>query len=71
MKHFQTLDAKAQTQEENVTSVSTIHQNTISQVSIFAGDKNNTAKFASSGVDAQLIVWDFKTLESSIAGLRI
>jgi len=71
MKHFQSLDARAQTQEENQTSVSTVHQNTISQVSIFAGDKNNAAKFVTSGVDAQLIVWDFKTLEASIAGLRI
>ena len=30
------------------------------QVSIHSGDKGHAGKFATSGIDAQLIVWDMK-----------
>merc|ERR1711976_1051662 len=71
MLHFRNIDSKAQTQEENVTTLNTKHQNTITQVSIHTGSKSLTSKFSTTGIDAQLVIWDFKSLESSIAGLRL
>lgn len=71
MKHFKSLDDKGTSSDDNETKVSTTHQNTISQVSIFAGTKSKTTKFATAAVDGQIIIWDVKSLESSIAGLRI
>lgn len=60
MLHFQSLDKRAQTVDENITALGTIHQNTITQVSIYSGTKNNVTKFATSGIDGQLIIWDVK-----------
>jgi len=71
MKHFQSLDTKAASAEDNVTKLTTSHQNTINQVGIYAGQKGAVTKFSTAGHDGQLIVWDFRSLESSIAGLRI
>ncbi|XP_033742623.1 actin-related protein 2/3 complex subunit 1A-like [Pecten maximus] len=42
-----------------------------SKVSVFAGTKADCTKFSTSGADGQLIIWDFKSLEKSISGLRI
>lgn len=69
--HFKNLDSKAQTAEDNVTQLNTYHQNTITQVSVYSGNKASVNKFVTSGTDAQLIIWDMKSLESSIAGLRL
>lgn len=71
MKHFRSLDIKGATVEANDTVLDTVHQNTITQVTIYAGTKANCAKFSTSGIDGQLAIWDIKTLESAIGGLRI
>lgn len=70
-RHFQNMDLRAQSSEDNVTVLNTIHQNTITQVSVHSGDKNNVSKFCTTGIDGQLVNWDIRSLESSIAGLRI
>lgn len=70
MNRFKNLDKKASTSETS-TDVKTEHQNTITQVSIYAGTKADCTKFSTSGVDGQVIVWDFKSLEKSVSGLRI
>nr|CAG4640844.1 EOG090X05RK [Eulimnadia texana] len=70
MKKFQSLDRQART-EANDTSLDTLHQNAITGLCLHSGTKANTSKFSTSGVDGQLVIWDFKTLESSIQGLRI
>ncbi|KAK3089296.1 hypothetical protein FSP39_002469, partial [Pinctada imbricata] len=69
MNRFKNLEKKATT--EDSTSLKTKHQNTITQVSIYAGDKSNCTKFCTTGRDGQMIIWDFKSLEQSIAGLKI
>jgi actin related protein 2/3 complex subunit 1A/1B len=71
MKHFKHLDTMAATVEDNVTKLGTTHQNTITQITIYSGDKANMVKFTTSGTDGQIAIWDAKSLESSIAGLRI
>lgn len=67
---FQSMDARATEQVEN-TTLETVHQNTITQISIHSGNKMKVAKFVTIGVDGQLCIWDVNSLESAIAGLRI
>jgi len=69
MDRFKNMDKKGKTAD--VTKLNTTHQNTITQVSIHSGDKQHVARFATSGIDAQLVIWDMRSLESSIAGLRL
>merc|ERR1711976_1130592 len=71
LKHFKALDSRATTQEDNVTNMSSLHQNSITQVSIHSGHKGSCTKLSSAGTDGQLVTWDIKSLESSVAGLRI
>ncbi|CAH1795131.1 unnamed protein product [Owenia fusiformis] len=69
MKRFQMMDKQA---DESVDKkLGTVHQNSITGISIHSGSKASTQKFATVGVDGQMCLWDFKTLESSIAGLRL
>lgn len=70
MNRFKNLDKKASA-KETTTDVRTLHQNTITQVTIHTGTKADCTKFSTSGVDGQVIIWDFKSLEKSISGLRI
>lgn len=70
MNRFKNLDKKA-TDSDSSPEMKTQHQNTITQVSIHTGDKQNASKIATSGVDGNLIIWDLRSLEKSIAGLRI
>jgi actin related protein 2/3 complex subunit 1A/1B len=72
MARFKNLDAKAASNESVVETVlNSVHQNTITQVGIHSGTKSNCTKFVTSGVDGHLVLWDVKSLESAIAGLRI
>lgn len=73
MAKFRTMDKQAQSADDSGsgTGVHTTHQNAISQVQIHSGTKASATKFATSGVDGRLVIWDVKSLESSIAGLRI
>jgi actin related protein 2/3 complex subunit 1A/1B len=72
MARFKAMDSRAATDDSSSeTSLGTVHQNTINQLSIHSGTKSKCTKFATSGVDGQLVVWDVKSLESAFAGLRI
>ncbi|XP_043289944.1 actin-related protein 2/3 complex subunit 1A-B [Venturia canescens] len=65
MRKFQSLDRQART-ETNDCFLDSIHQNTITCIR-----KMSPNEFSTSGLDDQLVLWDTKTLESSIAGLSI
>lgn len=73
MAKFRTMDKQAQSADDSGsgTGVHTTHQNAINQVQIYSGTKAGATKFATSGVDGRLVIWDVKSLESSIAGLKI
>jgi len=73
MAKFRTLDKQAQSADDSAADagVKTTHQNAITQVQISAGSKSAATKFTTSGVDGRIVVWDVKSLESSIAGLKI
>lgn len=71
MSRFKNLDKRGGAGETTATTLKTQHQNTITQVSVYAGTKDRCDKVATSGVDGQLIIWDLKSLEQSLAGLKI
>jgi actin related protein 2/3 complex subunit 1A/1B len=72
MARFKAMDSRAATDDSSTeTTLGTVHQNTIIQLSIHSGTKSKCTKFATSGVDGQLVIWDVKSLESAFAGLRI
>ncbi|EDO30959.1 predicted protein [Nematostella vectensis] len=71
MAKFRSLDKQGQSAEEGVSSSNTTHENSISKLDIYAGDKSNVSKFVTSGNDGRVVIWDVKSLESSIAGLKI
>ncbi|KAL4241128.1 Actin-related protein 2/3 complex subunit 1A [Mactra antiquata] len=71
MNRFKNLDKKGVTGAESSTTLKTQHQNTIMQVSVYKGTKADCGSVATSGIDGQLIVWDLKSLEKSMSGLKI
>ncbi|XP_066291931.1 actin-related protein 2/3 complex subunit 1A-B-like isoform X2 [Branchiostoma lanceolatum] len=70
MKRFQTMDRMAAT-EVATTDPNTIHQNTITQVMVHSGTKDRCEKFVTIAMDGKMVIWDFKSLESSIEGLKL
>lgn len=69
MERFRSLDKRASGSKEAKSL--TTHTNAIIQISAYAGDKANVTKISSAGLDGRIVIWDIKSLESSIAGLRI
>ncbi|XP_046584709.1 actin-related protein 2/3 complex subunit 1A-B-like isoform X3 [Haliotis rubra] len=63
MNRFKNLEKKATTDDFS-SDLKTQHQNTITQVSIFAGTKSDCTKISTSGVDGNIIIWDLKSLEA-------
>ncbi|EHB11099.1 Actin-related protein 2/3 complex subunit 1A [Heterocephalus glaber] len=70
MEGFRNMDKRATTEDRN-TALETLHQNSITQVSIYEVDKKDCHKFCTTGINGAMTIWDFKTLESSIQGLQM
>lgn len=70
MARFRKLDNQARAESFD-TVLNTTHQNSITCVCIYDGDKECTKKISTSGMDNQLVVWDLKTLAASFQGLKI
>lgn len=70
MQRFHNLDRRATTEDRN-TMLETLHQNSITQVSVYEGDKRDCRKFCTTGIDGAMTIWDLKSLESSLQGVRI
>ncbi|KAI8927431.1 WD40-repeat-containing domain protein [Entophlyctis helioformis] len=64
---FRQMDSRGQAATD--VEINTTHQNTITSVRPFAGERGAVAKFTSTGVDGKLVIWDL--LSAGIAGLRI
>ncbi|KAI3636697.1 hypothetical protein MIR68_005386 [Amoeboaphelidium protococcarum] len=73
LNKFKQMDSRAQDSGQGVTSsdLQTVHQNSINGIRIYEIQGNGASKFSTSGVDGRVVVWDLKSLESQIAGLKI
>lgn len=65
MRIFQSLDRNLRT-ENSDTLVDSIHQNAITCIRLYAGDKLNSSRVSTSGIDGQLVIWD---IDSNINSL--
>ncbi|KAK2504618.1 hypothetical protein MC885_018227 [Smutsia gigantea] len=63
MERFRNMDKRATTEDRN-TALETLHQNSITQVSVYEVDKRDCRKFCTTGVDGAVAVWDFKVLSA-------
>lgn len=71
MRIFQSLDRNLRT-ENSDTFVDTIHQNAITCIRLYAGEKLNCSRISTSGVDGQLVIWDIDSnISASIKNLKI
>ncbi|TMW53360.1 hypothetical protein DOY81_001564 [Sarcophaga bullata] len=71
MRIFQSLDRNLRT-ENSDTFVDTIHQNAITCIRLYAGEKLNCSRISTSGVDGQLVIWDIDSnVSASIKNLKI
>ncbi|KAL1768430.1 Actin-related 2 3 complex subunit 1A [Sigmodon hispidus] len=59
MERFRNMDKRATTEDRN-TALETLHQNSITQVSIYEVDKQDCRKFCTTGIDGAMTIWDFK-----------
>lgn len=57
MQHFRNLDKKAVKEQDN-TDLDSLHQNSISHMSIVDGDASNVTSFSSTGKDGALVIWN-------------
>lgn len=69
MDKFKGLDKRATAGSTDVELEST-HQNAVSDIIPHSGPRENVSKFSTIGVDGRLVIWDCKSLEASIAGLK-
>ncbi|KAF7482887.1 Hypothetical predicted protein [Marmota monax] len=70
MDRFRNMDKRITTEDRNK-ALETLHQSSITQVSIYEGHKQDCRKFCTIGIDGTMTTWDFKTSESLIQGLQI
>nr|CAD7201901.1 unnamed protein product [Timema douglasi] len=70
MRKFQSLDRQARI-EINDTTLETVHQNAITSLCLYEGTKGAASKVSTSGLDGQLVIWDLRSLEESIQGMKI
>ncbi|XP_072029772.1 actin-related protein 2/3 complex subunit 1A-A-like [Amphiura filiformis] len=69
MAKFQQLDRKATTEQD--TAKTSTHQNSITQLSIHTGAKEAVTKLTSTGADGLMVTWNYKSLESAVAGMKV
>jgi len=67
---FQTKDRTGQSEVAD-TVLNTTHQNQISTIKIMAGDKNRADKLSTTAGDGKLVVWDLRSLEKQLKGLKL
>jgi len=70
MRKFRSMDRTARCDSSD-TTLSTLHQNTITDIRITKGDKNDAKTISTCGADSNIIIWDLKGLEQKMAGLKI
>ncbi|CAL4090056.1 unnamed protein product [Meganyctiphanes norvegica] len=70
MNKFKNLDRTNQ-EDTSDTSLQTVHQNTITGLAVYEGSPDKANAVSTVGADSQLVIWNFKSLEQSVANLRI
>ncbi|KAL9553298.1 hypothetical protein MBANPS3_003357 [Mucor bainieri] len=71
LSRFKTMDSRGEA--ENDTTLNTVHQNTINEIRVYAGERDNVTKFSTCGVDGKVVIWDFEPsqLVADLSSLKI
>nr|XP_032816781.1 actin-related protein 2/3 complex subunit 1A-like [Petromyzon marinus] len=67
---FRNMDKKASA-EEGDSALDSLHQNSITQLSVLEGDKAKCRVLCSSGMDGSFVIWNLETMENMMEGLVI
>lgn len=70
MRKFLNMDKHA-VESRGDTLLDTTHQNAITLVTLVQGERDNASRVCTQGMDGRLVLWDLKSLQSSMAGMRI
>lgn len=70
MQIFKSLDRTSVASNAD-TSLESIHQNAITSICIYAGDKGSAKKISTAGIDGQLVIWDLSSLTKNMRDLKI
>ncbi|KAK6301164.1 hypothetical protein J4Q44_G00292620 [Coregonus suidteri] len=70
-ERFQNLDRRGSSSETTEQGLESLHKNSISQISVLEGGKSKCSKFCTTGMDGGMVIWDVKSLESSMKDLKI
>lgn len=70
MRKFLNMDKHA-TESRGDTLLDTAHQNAITLVTLVQGSRDAATRLCTTGMDGKLVLWDLKSLQSSMAGMRI
>merc|ERR1711872_910286 len=69
MRMFQNKDRLGQSELES--KLNTTHQNQISELRIYNGDKEKVDTISTCAGDGKLVLWDIKSLSSKLSNLKI
>ncbi len=69
MDKFRDLDKRGQSGAAD-TSVLSTHQNAITQIFPMTGPRDSLVAFSTTGIDGKLVIWNCKSIESQIAGIK-
>lgn len=70
MDMFKNKDRTGQSEVAD-TVLNTTHQNQISCIKIMSGDKNKADKLSTTAGDGKLVIWDLRSLEKQLKGLKL
>jgi len=70
MRKFRSLDRTARADSSD-TRLATLHQNTITGLRVLRADQGTATQVSSCGSDSTLVVWNLKTLEQQLGGLKL
>ncbi|ORX77828.1 hypothetical protein BCR32DRAFT_295389 [Anaeromyces robustus] len=66
---FRQMDTRGQENNDD-SSLPTTHQNTINDIRMYAGTRDNVTSFTTSGLDGKIVVWEFD-LATALSKLKI
>ncbi|KAG0165244.1 protein 2 3 complex subunit [Apophysomyces sp. BC1034] len=71
LSRFKSIDSRGQADKD--TDLLTTHQNTINEIRVYSGTRDNVTKFSTCGVDGKVVIWDFdpSRVATDLAALKI
>ena len=69
MNMFKQMDSR--NQADAVDKLDSVHQNAVTCIAVVARTGQNISKLSTSGVDGTLAIWDVRSVEGQMAGLKV